>query len=234
MLSFVIESDDYSVPAHMFCHQLIEAIHYNNWLVGPDFMSYGTKNGSFEFDEDIFKDSVPVGSVEYVTNFLEFHFNKTPKPINVPAELMKFEFTRRAVMNGTEKDITDKFFVKSNDKIKSFTAIASEAPIGNYQISEVVDFESEWRAFVYKQKLVGLQNYTGDFTLFPDVSMINQMIDQCESLPVAYTLDVGIMDGHTVVIEAHDFFAVGLYGFSDLRILPYMYSNWFNQYVGNI
>ena len=87
------------------------------------------------------------------------------------------------------------------------------------------------RCFVYQNKLVGLQNYSGDFTKFPNVDIINKMIDTYKSSPVAYTLDVAIDKNNTVVIEVHDFFSCGLYGFNDHRILPYMFSKWFNNFI---
>ena len=73
---------------------------------------------------------------------------------------------------------------------------------------------------------------TGDFTIFPNIDKINKMI--FKSAPVAYTLDVAICDGATVVIEVHDFFSCGLYGFSDLKILPYMFSQWYYEYIRKI
>ena len=70
-------------------------------------------------------------------------------------------------------------FVKSADKIKGYTDIIyknQKLPKGLYLVSELVNIESEWRAFVYNGELIGLQNYLGDFTLFPDVDLIKQMI----------------------------------------------------------
>jgi hypothetical protein len=234
MTTFLIQSDENSVPLHDFSYTLIESVNYHEWLLGENIMKYMTYHGGFQEDRDT-DNYVPIGSVEFVSDYLYVFHRSRPKPMNIPAELMKFEFTRRAVINGTEKDITEKLFVKSNDTIKGLTELTDSAPVGNYQISEIVDFKTEWRAFVYKQKLVGLQNYAGDFTCFPNVDVIHKMIDECINLPIAYTLDVGVIeDDHTVIIEAHDFFSVGLYGFSDHRILPYMYMNWFNQYLENI
>lgn len=57
------------------------------------------------------------------------------------------------------------------------------------------------------------------------------MIKQYITAPIAYTLDVGISDGKTVVIEVHDFFSCGFYGFSDHTIIPFMFSRWFIEYI---
>jgi hypothetical protein len=72
--------------------------------------------------------------------------------------------------------------------------------------------------------------------MFPDVQKINtEMIPAYKSAPVAYTLDIGIIrrlsDFDTVVIECHDFFSCGLYGFADHKVYPHMLHRWFNDYL---
>lgn len=59
------------------------------------------------------------------------------------------------------------------------------------------------------------------------------MIREYKSCPIAYTLDVGVNSNNTFIIEVHDFFSCGLYGFSDNKILPYMFSDWFDECVKN-
>lgn len=106
-----------------------------------------------------------------------------------------------------------------------------ELPEGDYQFSEVIEIDSEWRAFVYKNKLVGLQNYSGDFKISPNIEKINQMIEHSQPFQVAYTLDVGVNSHGTFIIEAHPMISVGLYGFADHKILPYMFYQCFCEYV---
>lgn len=215
---------------HDFSFHLIEACKYHNWL--------GNKDITFELNETIpppsifhnaIEPSIPVGTVEFVCEYLKEFYNLEPKPRNVPEEL--FKFAGRNILNGTEKDIIGEKFVKSNDKIKVFTEICKKAPAGNYQISDIIDIQSEWRGFVYQGELVGLQNYLGEFDIFPDVACIRQMILEYKSAPVSYTLDVGISNGNTVIIEVHDFFSCGLYGFHDYKLLPFMFSRWWFEYL---
>lgn len=209
---------------HDFAFTLIQSCEYQNWLtMDNDFCTYVLS----EYPDK--EGYVPVGSVEFVMEYLKKYYNLSPLPKNIPSELLHTKFTGRKIINGTEQDITDEFFVKSNDKIKSFTDICSEAPKGNYQISEVVDFETEWRAFVYDKKLVGLQNYCSDFTIMPNVETIKEMILSYTSSPIAYTLDIAVMDTKTVVVEVHDFFSCGLYGFCDHNTYPFMLYRWFNN-----
>jgi len=236
-MKFLIQKIDGEIK-HDFSFTLLESIRYQNWL--HDDKNY-IKYKTIEFKDDCFKSHmnayIPIGSVEFVTAFLQYFYEKTPKPINVPEVL--FNSTYRNIMNGTEKDINTlrgKWFIKSNDKIKEFSEIIDVnentiIPPGNYQISQYVDIQSEWRAFIYKGKLVGLHNYSGDFTRFPSVDTIKGMILKYKDAPIAYTLDVGVNYFNTFVIECHDFFSCGLYGFSDHTILPNMFQKWFLNFI---
>jgi hypothetical protein len=228
---------------HDFSFTLLQTLEYLNWInddrpikhrfINTDITSGREAPIAFK---DCHKSYTPVGSVEFVSQFLKRFYGLTPKPINIPLEL--FGMTNRKVFNGTDADVPkDKtYIVKSNDVIKGYMDYVhpnhhSLLTKGNYQISEVIDIESEWRCFVYHGKLVGLQNYTGDFTVFPNVDVINDMIRIYKSAPVAYTLDVGVCNQNTFVIEVHDFFSCGLYGFNDPQALPYMLHRWFNEYI---
>jgi len=244
---------------HDFSFTLLESIRFHNWLThGHDRMGVRYMNTEaddtdvvhlFEFKK-YHRTYIPVGSVEFVTQFLEYFHDLHPKPVNVPECL--FNYANRQIFNGTNMDLEGlegRWFVKDNDKIKGITKevlnpdILSVPPNGKYQISKYISIESEWRVFVYKGKMQGLQHYIGDFTLFPDVGEIRKMIRRYEdskTAPMAYTLDVGVnpivevdasIYNQTFVIEVHDFFSCGLYGFSNHAILPSMFGRWFTQYV---
>lgn len=209
---------------------LIESVKFMNWLTrSKDYKIIYTDK--LEYKES-WKKCIPVGSIDFVSDFLKMYHNKDVKPINVPEEL--FKYCNRNIFNGTEKDIIGEKFVKSNDKIKSFTNICSEAPEGNYQISDLIEIDSEYRCFVYNKELVGIKNYSGDFTIFPDIIKINEMISEYKSCPIAYTLDIGINKDGVFVIEVHDFFACGLYGFQEHKTYIQMLSRWFYEYIKKI
>ena len=209
-----------------FAFQLLEAIDYQNWYHNEKCFHYILS------DSGDIPNCIPVGSVEFVLNYLEKHYGvEGVRPINIPPELMRPAFLKREaeVVNTEEKPVAIKgkpLFVKDNNKIKGFADIITDGSRlkGEYLVSEVIDIDSEWRAFVYRSRLVGLQNYSGDFTLFPDVTLINDMIQIYSQCPPAYTLDVGInKEKGTFLIEVHNFFSCGLYGFHDHRILPQMF-----------
>ena len=246
-MKFVIQKIENQIR-HDFSFTLHEAVRFHNWLGhGHERMIIRYVNCDYGsnsiLETPIFKKYhrtyIPIGSVEFVTQHLETFHRLTPKPINVPPQL--YRFAQREIFNGTNMDLENlegKWFVKSNDKIKGITRmidgpdILSVPPGGNenFQISEYINIDSEWRAFVYKGKLAGLQHYVGEFTLFPNVKTIKRMIEAYKDAPIAYTLDVGV-SGVTFPIEVHDFFSCGLYGFSHHAILPSMFGRWYTEYV---
>ena len=64
---------------------------------------------------------IPVGSIEFVSDYLSFHHNKTVLPINVPTELLDEKFAHRKKENFFKikydqfNDVTNPF----NDKYAS-------------------------------------------------------------------------------------------------------------------
>jgi hypothetical protein len=249
-MKFLIQKIDRQIR-HDFAFALTESQRYHNWLkhgTHIDIKFFNTvtdTNGNitpFEFKPNHQK-YTPIGSVEFVSQFLYDFYKLIPKPLNVPKEL--FHYAGREMFNGDHLSLegsAGKFFVKSNDNIKGYCEIKEytdrgshlDIPIGNYQFSDVISIDSEWRAFVYEGKLVGLQNYSGDFTIFPNVQIIEGMIKMYKSAPIAYTLDIGKSEERgTFVIECHDFFSCGLYGFNEHKILPHMFYKWFHEYIKN-
>lgn len=241
-MKFLIQKINKEVR-HDFSLALLEAIRYMEWSSSfdadvkvkyIDYVDCDKENWNWFF-KPFHQHYIPIGSVEFVSAWFKRFHNHKPKPINVPEEL--FGFAERTMWNADENGYHKgygRLFVKSNDHIKGFKLDIKEdydLPKGNYQFSELIDIESEWRAFVYQNRLVGLQNYSGDFKMFPYVEQIEYMIQAYKSAPVAYTLDVAVHDDRTFIIEVHDFFSCGLYGFTDYRILPYMLYRWFHEYL---
>ena len=253
-MKFLIQKIDGEVR-HDFSFTLLESIRFKNWLLHNKAdkinVKYINTKADIEIvDPNIFKSMhstyVPIGSVEFVNAFLKRFYDLTLKPINVPVEL--FSYAKRDIFNGNQTSLENfggKYFVKSNDKIKSFaeiiecrtdsveTTYSTPIPVGNYQFSQYINIDSEWRAFVYNKKLVGLQNYCGEFTKFPSVSKIKEMIDAYVSAPIAYSLDIGINDFGTFPIECHNMVSVGLYNFNDLNILTNMFYSAFKELISN-
>lgn len=225
MYKFVIQCRELNgnlVPADEFGYKVIEAVEYNNWY---------NRNDEYQFVfateiTDEHKDCIPVGAVEFVLGHMKkFHGVENVKPINIPEEL--FTYANRFVKNIKRADVWEllseygELFVKSSEKIKQFTGICnarSNLSVCDYQVSEVIDIESEWRCFVRNGRLLDIKNYSGDFALMPDMARVHEMIDSYKSAPPAYTLDIAVTEGgETVIIEVHNFFSCGTYGFEDSK-----------------
>ena len=249
MIKFLIQKVNGNI-VHDFVFTLLESCRYQNWVHNGTFVStrfFNTKlnQKNFEF-KPIHRNLVPVGSIEFVLAFTKHFYNCTPTPQNVPECL--FRYANRNIFNGTEKDFSGHKFIKSNDIFKAkkengedVTGVYSfddyneqYLPKGNYQISDVIRIDAEYRCFVYRNTLAGIHYYSGDFTIFPNVKTITAMIDCFStSCQIAYTLDIGVNENNTFVIEVHDFFSCGLYGFADHFIYPQMLHKWFKEYIKN-
>lgn len=266
-MKFIIQTINGEI-IHDFSFQLLRAIEFQKWL-GNDMYHEKIDKVPDVIDGEL-ADFCPVGSVEFVSQWLEKTTNVTPKPINIPYCLRKKSFSQRHILDVTvdkEGIIRNKIpsfvslfrslnkkviLLKTSERIKGtcvpteltespqldFSTVTNRlelVPEGNYIISEYIDIDSEWRCFVYNNELVGLSNYTGDFTIFPNIFFIKEMIRTYSEngAPVAYTLDVGVGPKGTFVIEVHDFFSCGLYGFNDLKIYPFMLYRWWKEYVNN-
>lgn len=78
---------------------------------------------------------------------------------------------------------------------------------------------AEYRCYVLRREVLALSFYKGNWAVFPDPAVIGAMVRQFEECPVAYGLDVGVLDdGKTVLIEVNDFCCLGNYG---IRPTPY-------------
>ena len=244
MQKFLIETFRGKV-IHDFVFQLTLAQPYYGWL-DEAFTIRGHENNGFD-DIKAPDKYVPVGSVEFVAAYLQRFYPEREdalRPLNVPECL--FPFAGRRIVNvwysedyRPLKGIKN-VYAKSMDTIKDqFNGPYYDVP-ANYewkdfqhcQVSELIGIESEWRVFVFHNKILGIANYSGFPLLFPDAEAIREMTKAyAEEAPVAYTLDVAYTNnGDTVPIECHRFFSCGLYGFTDLVRYPKMLSQaWFEM-----
>lgn len=232
MYTFVLQTVNKDIVFDFSFH-LKEAVKYNNWFFDRKtfelFMDY-------ELENDILIDNkffIPIGSVEYVLEYYKNNFGiKNIEPINIPRELKKHEFLKRRIFTGDKKEEiislpTDRYFIKDISKIKGSTDIVTFLEIPNSKnilASEEIKIQSEWRCFVFNGELLDIRGYLINYFSFPNVDEIRKMIRSYKNSPKAYTLDVAVTEeGDTVLIEVHDFFSCGLYGFMDYKVLPYMY-----------
>lgn len=230
---------------HDFAFELINHINFDE-RIGNDF-NYITVDKPSSIDIENAINYIPVGSVEFVSEFLKYVHNIDYNPINIPKCLQQPEYLCRRYMDDfTGKELIFEnpkdWFVKERYKLKGLTDrldfIQDQIkPETHYIVSDMVDIVSEWRVFVHRGKILSVKNYSGDFWVMPDQSVIEDIISEYEGAPIAYTLDVAVIKNpthynnplhQTVIIEIHDYFSCGLYGF-DSDKHPYMLSQAFNE-----
>lgn len=178
------------------------------------------------------KNDIIIGSVEVTNLFFKECGIEIPRYLGYPDSLK--QYLGRKIIETKVKDLTNKFpyFIKPKNDVKLFTGtlVGNENQLNLFKkfykdineetelyLSEPIDFISEYRCFVHKNKLVGIHWYKGDFAVFPNITEICKMILSYKDSPISYTLDVGIVyensEEITRLIEINDFFAIGGYGF---------------------
>lgn len=227
---------------HDFTWELTRCEEYHKWIEDPITLRY---HEGLDFEKIKHPDSyVPVGSVEFVSAYLNRFYpdaKEILKPLNVPDCL--FPYAGRTIVNVTKPEDMNIFgnsalvFAKDMNQIKSprtgFIGLPEFERVKDCQVSSVLDFQSEWRVFVFQDAIRDCRCYQGNHFAYPDPEVIRKMVStyMFNNSPKTYTLDVGVTTkGETVVIECHRFFSCGLYGFSNPNIYPAMLSQeWFEM-----
>lgn len=178
-------------------------------------------------NKHITKDDMCVGSVQATTRFFSIAGIKTPESITYPVELEQFLGRSIEKKSLSEiKSIDLPLFIKPADEIKKFTGdvFSKESHLENLRIfdkcdndtqvwtSEVLEFETEYRVFVSNGVIYGMKHYKGDFALMINMEKVKEMVLAYKNCPSAYTLDVGLVNGETVLVEVNDMWAIGSYG----------------------
>ena len=78
---------------------------------------------------------------------------------------------------------------------------------------EVVEFVSEWRATVLRDRIVNVANYKGDPVTVPEAIVVRRALQDYVDRPIACGMDWGVtVDGRTLLVEVNDGYALGNYG----------------------
>ena len=114
-----------------------------------------------------------------------------------------------------------KFFTPmvKDDSVASALTLQAIPPDRPVYVTRPIKILAEYRCYVLRREVLALNFYKGDWAVFPDPAVVAAMVEQYEECPVAYGLDVGVLDdGKTVLIEVNDFCCLGNYG---IRPTPY-------------
>lgn len=207
---------------------------------------------------------IAIGTIPFVERFLQYaHGIPYMQPIEIPDCLKKEEYLLRDYKVVQAKDIpmSGMWFIKDASRLKRFSYCGEMKlfmydgifdkpkknetslhlnPEHQFVLSEVIQILSEYRVFVWKDEIKGIQYYDGEPTIMPNENeikklqkiVLNYQIDK--ERPHAYSMDIAVIkkDGHRdlALIEIHPFACLGLYGFYSTN-LPYMYADGFNYYI---
>jgi hypothetical protein len=253
MTHFLIQKDANSkLPMYGFCYETIKSIEFNNWISQNKNYKYTLitleqlSNISTEwYMNHRIKNRVPVGSVEFVHKYMEVCGLPIPAPINIPEELFGLcvHNPYNVTLNGSAlTHLPQKeFYIKSNDVVKhSSNGKYGKFTLGfndsNWQVTDSVKITSEWRCFVFKNKLIDIKCYAGDAFIIPDEPYIDLCIKAYETAPIAYTLDLAVCFSENpfkydeTVIEVHNMYSCGFYGFEG-KYPALMQAAWWNEYL---
>ena len=90
-----------------------------------------------------------------------------------------------------------------------------------------IEFISEWRVSVLRNKILNVANYKGAPLRFPDVTTVQAAIEAFTERPIAFAMDWGITAaGQTMLVEVNDGYAMGNYGLSGMPYTAMIEARW--------
>ena len=210
---------------------------------GCDLLGIDTR--SFTIDQvdelELTSETLVHGGVGMVRRALDRLGVPQPDLDGMPPEAL-LPFYGRRVWATTMAEVRERLdreewtFIKPLKRHKAFTgfvtgpsvsALARSAPFENdFEIcaQEIVTWDVEYRLFVHDAKgdgrtVVDCRYYRGDFRKSLDWTVVDACLAAFQDAPVAYSLDMGVIDGKTCVVEVNDAMSLGTYG-----IPPYPYT----------
>lgn len=215
------------LPKYDFVYAFLDVADFHNWQCGEREDSIVPVEYAAFKPGHLTPQCVPVGSVEFCLEWYRQMGVASVQPLNIPAYLDAF--VKRQVIR-TDKLVYNgrKYFGKSMDTIKSDTTgwyYEYDGATPMFFTEAVNDISSEWRMFVCNGEVRGIKCYAGSPLITPDMGYCREIVDAVQEQRIlrAYTLDLMVQQsGNTDILELHDFFACGLYGFSDPTTLRQM------------
>ena len=212
---YIQKKDNEDIPHHFDCAcAMYGAIDLGLYYTLVSFED--VKNGKFD---SLIKNNLFVGSVEFMTEVFNRVGIEQPRlPINNlrPYEEMKL------------KDFKYEYpvFIKPKS-IKAFTGFVvddySKSMLNTWDkeldiiIQQMIKLGSEWRFYVFRNKIVDIRHYSGrmDINLIGAVNNFNKLDDSTfKNFPETFVMDIGFYndsDSYTI-IEFNDMWAIGNYG----------------------
>jgi hypothetical protein len=163
---------------------------------------------------------VPVGTVEFTNHYCALNKISLPENISYPPELTKY--LGRNIRQDIFENVKDEEFVKPI-QTKLFTGAIkrdlTERVENNTKVwvSDPVEFAAEYRCYVIDGKVVAHSRYDdGDDEILFDYYVVDEMTKSYYNQPIGYSIDVGVSNGKTVLVEVNDGWSLGLYRWGNM------------------
>lgn len=181
--------------------------------------------------------ALPVGSVEFVREAMRLARVSEPPSLSYPPELdhllgrridlMPLDRVRgtRFIKPARTKLFTGFVWHEQDDwaydphDLEQLQALRQMPSDTMVWVSDPVRFQCEWRFYVLDGEVIGAGRYDPDgaeTAPAPKAEVVSdalQRMKESPGAPVAWALDVGVLDdGRTVLVEVNDGWALGLYG----------------------
>jgi hypothetical protein len=103
-------------------------------------------------------------------------------------------------------------------------SLSDETPV---LAQQKVEFVSEWRAFIFRDKIVHLARTKGDVLRYPDREAMLDAVHAFSGRPIAYGMDWGITaSGQTLLVEVNDGYSGGNYGLHGQAYVAMIEARW--------
>jgi hypothetical protein len=212
------------------------------WLLGVEIAPY-------ESTEDIqdLPDLSPMVGVAGYTEDVHWGLTKLNKPIppsnDYPKELRDFlGRPLRRMKLGEVRSLVNSHFIKPvqqklfhgmcwhNDEL-SRRLIATQDDDVDVWVSDLINFVSEYRAFILDGQVLDCRHYKGDWSKAPDKSVVEAGVRALKgNCPISYCLDWGITDdGRTVLVEFNDGYSFCNYGLSPVIVAHMLSARWYEM-----
>jgi hypothetical protein len=196
---------------------------------------------SGKFDT-LIRSNLFIGSVEFMREvFKRIGINnvRLPKNSNREHEIITLGEALIRTKSGEElfiKPIEIKLFtgfVLDKSAYTSINSIPNDTKVMAYKPFKH-PLETEWRFYIHNHKIVDARNYSGDFLKIPSYEYVLKCVSENkETFPIAYTIDIGITNKETVVIEYNDMWSIGNYGVDNITYLKLLKDRYFEIIKNN-
>jgi hypothetical protein len=216
-------------------HDSFERSEYWFWERGYEVIrfSYEELNGG-KFDEMLIHEAdstIVRAGVGTVLMAIQRAGRTAPNIVDLPQDLWPYaarriwestlgEFRREAISSEFDPAIHVKPLIHQKlftglvvSKFRDLIPTAHHGDDVQILCQEALRFESEWRSYILRDKILQVCCYKGNPLLFPDPSVMQQAITAFRERPIAFSLDWAVTPSSaTVLVEVNDGFSLGNYG----------------------